>query len=492
MIADELMYIGGEWMESSSGERFDSMNPATGEVIGTVPRGNAEDIAAAVRAAKEAFPAWRDTAPEERGRWLLRIAAGIRENADELAMLLATESGHYLGKAKGLVEFTAQNVEFHAGLADKARGGTIPTGPGRLAMTRLEPVGVTGHLVPWNYPLFLITRSVAPAIALGNTAVVKPATYTPLIALALARVMENIGLPAGVLNVVTGPGNVAGAALSEHPNVRSITFTGSVETGQRVMQAAVANMTKLTLELGGKTPVLIFPDVDVETATEVAMQGILSRCGQVCISGSRLLVHDDIYDEVVARLAERFAAVKLGDSLDANTEMGPIISAQQRTRVEEYVEIGKSEGAILVAGGARPDDESLQKGYFYLPTLFADVNNDMRIAQEEIFGPVLVAIRFRDEDEAVQIANDSDFGLAAAVWCNDTTTAMRVATRLDAGGIFVNEWIGEDFKAPHGGYKLSGIGRENGFECIAQYTEVKHIAVNLLDNKSENWCDAPL
>jgi len=492
MIADELMYIGGEWMESSSGERFDSMNPATGEVIGTVPRGNAEDIAAAVRAAKEAFPAWRDTAPEERGRWLLRIAAGIRENADELAMLLATESGHYLGKAKGLVEFTAQNVEFHAGLADKARGGTIPTGPGRLAMTRLEPVGVTGHLVPWNYPLFLITRSVAPAIALGNTAVVKPATYTPLIALALARVMENIGLPAGVLNVVTGPGNVAGAALSEHPNVRSITFTGSVETGQRVMQAAVANMTKLTLELGGKTPVLIFPDVDVETATEVAMQGILSRCGQVCISGSRLLVHDDIYDEVVARLAERFAAVKLGDSLDANTEMGPIISAQQRARVEEYVEIGKSEGAILVAGGARPDDESLQKGYFYLPTLFADVNNDMRIAQEEIFGPVLVAIRFRDEDEAVQIANDSDFGLAAAVWCNDTTTAMRVATRLDAGGIFVNEWIGEDFKAPHGGYKLSGIGRENGFECIAQYTEVKHIAVNLLDNKSENWCDAPL
>ena len=492
MSADELMYVGGEWVESSSGERAESENPATGEVIGTVPRGNAEDIAAAVAAAQDAFPAWRDTAPEERGRWLLKIAAGIRDNAEDLAMLLAIESGHYLGKAQDLVEFTAQNVEFHAGLADKARGATIPTGPGRLAMTRLEPVGVTGHLIPWNYPLFLITRSVAPAIVLGNTAVVKPATYTPLIALALAKVIEAVGLPAGVFNVVTGPGDVAGAALAEHPDVRSITFTGSVETGQLVMQAAVPNMTKLTLELGGKTPVLIFPDVEVETACEVAMQGILSRAGQVCISGSRLLVHDDIYDKVVARLAQRFAQVKLGDSLDASTQMGPMVSEAQRARVEQYVEIGKNEGAELVAGGARPDDEALQKGYFYLPTLFANVTNDMRIAQEEIFGPVLAVIRFSDEHEAVQIANDSDFGLAAAVWCNDTTTAMRVATRLEAGGVYVNEWIGEDFKAPHGGHKLSGIGRENGFECIDQYTEIKHIVVNLLDKKPENWCDAPL
>lgn len=491
MGADKLMYIGGEWVEASSGERFDSENPATGEILGSVPKGTPADIDAAVAAASKAFPAWRDTDPDARGRWLLKLAAAIRQHADDLALLLARESGHYIGKAKGLIEFTAQNVEFHAGLADKARGCSIPTGPGRLALTRLEPVGVTGHIVPWNYPLFLITRSVAPALALGNTAVIKPATPTSLIAIALAEIVESIGLPPGVFNVVTGPGSSAGSALAGHPDVRSITFTGSVETGRRVMEAAVPNMTKLTLELGGKSPVIIFPDVDIETATEVAMQGVLSRCGQVCIAGTRLFVHADIYDPVVARLAERFAAVKLGDSLDPQTQMGPLVSADQLRIVERYVAIGKQE-ARLVVGGARPDDPALQKGYYYLPTLFADVTNSMRIAQEEIFGPVLCVIKWSEEDEVVAQANDSAFGLAAAIWCNDTTKAIRTATRLESGGVFVNEWIGEDFKAPHGGYKLSGIGRENGFECISQYTEVKHIAINLLDKKPENWCDAPL
>ena len=491
MDADKLMYIGGEWVEASSGERFDSENPATGEVLGSVPKGTPADIDAAVAAALSAFPAWRDTDPDARGRWLLKLAAAIRRNAGDLALLLAKESGHYIGKAQGLVEFTAQNVEFHAGLADKARGCSIPTGPGRLALTRLEPVGVTGHIVPWNYPLFLITRSVAPALALGNTAVIKPATPTSLIAIALAEIVDGIGLPPGVFNVVTGPGSSTGAALSSHPDVRSITFTGSVETGRRVMEAAVPNMTKLTLELGGKSPVIIFPDVDIETATEVAMQGALSRCGQVCIAGTRLFVHAGIYDAVVSRLAERFAAVRLGDSLDPQTQMGPLVSADQLRIVERYVAIGKQE-ARLVVGGARPDDPALQKGYYYLPTLFADVTNSMRIAQEEIFGPVLSAIKWSDEDEVVAQANDSAFGLAASVWCNDTTKAIRTATRLESGGVFVNEWIGEDFKAPHGGYKLSGIGRENGFECISQYTEVKHIAINLLDKKPENWCDAPL
>ncbi len=492
MSTDKLMYIGGEWVESSSGQRFASENPATGEQLGTVPRGNGDDIAVAVAAAAEAFPAWRDTPPDARGRWLLQVAAALRARADELARLLATESGHYLGKAQGLVEFTAQNVEFHAGLADKARGATIPTGPGRLALTRLEPVGVTGHIVPWNYPLFLITRSVAPAIALGNTAVVKPAEQTPLMAVALAEVIDEVGLPAGVFNVVTGFGEEAGAPLAAHPDVRSITFTGSVETGQLVMRAAAAHMAKLTLELGGKTPVIVFPDADVATVVEATMQGILSRCGQVCIAGSRLLVHDDLYDEVLERLVERFGQVKLGDMLDPATQMGPLVSQEQLERVEEYVEIGQQEGAKVLVGGSRPDDPELQKGYFYLPTILGNATNDMRIAQEEIFGPVLVAIRWRDEDEAIGMANDSPYGLAAAIWCKDITRALRVATRLEAGGVFVNEWIGEDFKAPHGGYKLSGIGRENGFECIEHYTETKHIAISLEDEKSENWCDAPL
>jgi acyl-CoA reductase-like NAD-dependent aldehyde dehydrogenase len=487
-----LMYIDGQWVEGNSGRRAESENPATGEVIGTVPQGNAEDVAAAVAAAKAAFGAWRDTEPDERGRWLLKIAAAIRDNAEELALLLARESGHYLAKAQGMVEFTARNVEFHAGLADKARGGSIPTGPGRLALTRLEPVGVTGHIVPWNYPLFLITRSVAPALALGNTAVVKPATPTPLIALALAEVVDGIGLPPGVFNVVTGPGSSAGAALAGHPDVSSITFTGSVETGQSVMQAAVPNMTKLTLELGGKSPVIVFPDVDLDTVCRVAMQGALSRCGQVCIAGTRLFLHEDIHDEAVAKLAECFRQVRVGDTFDPATDMGPLVSREQLEIVERYVEIGKQEGAEVAAGGERPDDPALQNGYFYLPTLLVNVTNDMRVAQEEIFGPVLSVIKWRDEEEVVAAANDSPFGLAAAVWCNDTTRALRTATRLEAGGVFVNEWIGEDFKAPHGGYKLSGIGRENGFECISQYTEIKHIAVSLLDEKPENWCDAPL
>lgn len=492
MSVDKLMYIGGQWVESQSGERFGSENPATGEILGTVPRGNAADIAAAVAAASAAFPGWRDTPPDERGRWLLKLAAALRDHAEELAYLLAQESGHYLSKAWGLVEFTAQNLEFYAGMADKARGATIPTGPGRLALTRLEPVGVTGHIIPWNYPLFLVSRSGAPALALGNTVVVKPAEQTPLIAIAFARLVEEVGFPEGVFNVVTGYGEEAGAPLSAHPDVRSLTFTGSVPTGQLVMRAAAANMTKVCLELGGKSPVIIFPDVDVETASEVAMQGVLSRCGQVCIAGSRLFVHRDIHDQVVARLMERFAGVRLGDTLDMETEMGPLVSREQLERVAEYVAVGQQEGARLVAGGQQPEDPQLRRGHYYLPTLFTEVTNDMRIAQEEIFGPVLCVLPWEDEDDVVRQANDSPYGLAAAVWCNDATRALRTATRLEAGGVFVNEWLGEDFRAPHGGYKLSGLGREDGFECIPHYTEVKHIAINLLAEKAESWCDAPL
>jgi aldehyde dehydrogenase (NAD+) len=322
--------------------------------------------------------------------------------------------------------------------------------------------------------------------------VVKPAEQTPLITVAFAEIVEEVGLPAGVFNVVTGFGEEAGAPLSAHPDVRSLTFTGSVATGQIVMKAAAEHMAKLCLELGGKSPVIIFPDVEVETATEVAMQGVLSRCGQVCIAGSRFFVHRAIHDQVVARLAERFAEVKLGDTLDPATEMGPLVSREQLERVAEYVAIGQREGAKLLVGGARPDDPQLQKGHFYLPTLFVDVTNDMRIAREEIFGPVLCVLPWDDEEEVIRQANDSPYGLAAAVWCNDTTKAIRTATRLEAGGVFVNEWLGEDFKAPHGGYKLSGIGREDGLECIPHYTEVKHIAINLLAEKPENWCDAPL
>lgn len=487
------MLIDGEWVDAASGERFDSLNPATGEPIGTAPRARAEDVDKAVKAAKRAFyEVWQKKDADERGRILLKIASLIRENAERLVEVHTKESGHCIRKSRDLVEATARTFEFHAGLADKVRGDTIPLPGERLSFTRLEPLGVTGHIVPWNYPLFVMARSCAPALALGNTVVVKPSEETPLVTLELARIMQEADLPEGVFNVVTGYGPEAGAPLASHPDVEGITFTGSVETGKKVAKMTADHVAKVCLELGGKTPIIIFPDTDLDQAEEATLQGILSRAGQVCIATSRLLVHKEIHDEFVERLAGRMKNVKIGDPLDEQTEMGPLISQRQLDKVVHYVELGLKEGAKLVVGGRRPEEPQLQKGFFYLPTILDEVDNRMKVAQEEIFGPVLCVITFETEEEAVRVANEVRYGLAASIWTSDIKRAMRMARDIEAGAVFVNDWVAEYVQAPHGGFKESGILRENGLECIVNYTRVKNTVVNLKERLEENWFEAPL
>ncbi|HID10483.1 MAG TPA: aldehyde dehydrogenase [Candidatus Latescibacteria bacterium] len=491
-MADYKMLIGGRWVEAASGERFTSISPATGEPVGTAPRGGAEDVYRAVREAKRAFEAWRRTDADERGRILLKIAGRLRERSEDLARLLAVESGHYIGKARALVEGTAKVFEFHAGLADKVRGDVIPVPGERISFTRLEPLGVTAHIVPWNYPLFVMARSCAPALALGNTVVVKPSEETPLVTLELARMIQEAGVPDGVFNVVTGYGPEAGAPLASHPDVEGITFTGSVETGRKVMQMAAGHVAKVCLELGGKTPLIVFPDADLGQALEAALQGILSRAGQICIATSRLLLHREVHDRFVDELAERMREVKVGDPLDEETQMGPIVSQRQLDKIVRYVRIGTEEGAKLVAGGRRPDDPALQKGFYYLPTLLAEVDPGMRVAQDEIFGPVLCVIPWEDEGEMIGMANGVRYGLAASIWTRNIKKALRVAGELEAGAVFVNDWIAEYVQAPHGGYKKSGILRENGLECIVNYTRVKNTVVQLGERLEETWFEAPL
>ena len=491
-MADYKMLIGGRWVEAASGERFTSISPATGEPVGTAPRGGAEDVYRAVREAKRAFEAWRRTDADERGRILLKIAGRLRERSEDLARLLAVESGHYIGKARALVEGTAKVFEFHAGLADKVRGDVIPVPGERISFTRLEPLGVTAHIVPWNYPLFVMARSCAPALALGNTVVVKPSEETPLVTLELARMIQEAGVPDGVFNTVTGYGPEAGAPLASHPDVEGITFTGSVETGRKVMQMAAGHVAKVCLELGGKTPLIVFPDADLGQALEAALQGILSRAGQICIATSRLLLHREVHDRFVDELAERMREVKVGDPLDEETQMGPIVSQRQLDKIVRYVRIGTEEGAKLVAGGRRPDDPALQKGFYYLPTLLAEVDPGMRVAQDEIFGPVLCVIPWEDEGEMIGMANGVRYGLAASIWTRNIKKALRVAGELEAGAVFVNDWIAEYVQAPHGGYKKSGILRENGLECIVNYTRVKNTVVQLGERLEETWFEAPL
>ena len=486
------MLIGGKWVDAASGERFTSISPATGEPVGTAPRGGAEDVESAVRKAKRAFRAWKDTDADERGRLLLRVASLIRERSEHLARLLAVESGHYIRKARALVEGTARVFEFHAGLADKVRGDVIPVPGERISFTRLEPLGVTAHIVPWNYPLFVMARSCAPALALGNTVVVKPSEETPLVTLELARIIQEAGVPDGVFNVVTGYGPEAGAPLASHPDVEGITFTGSVETGKEVMRMASGHVAKVCLELGGKTPLIVFPDAEVDQAVEAALQGILSRAGQVCIATSRLLVHRELHGRFVEELAGRMEEVRLGDPLDEDTQMGPIISQRQLDKIVRYVDSGVQEGAKLVTGGRRPEDPVLRRGFYYLPTLLDEVGPDMKVAQDEIFGPVLCVIPWEDEEEMLETANGVRYGLAASVWTRDIKKALRTARELEAGVVFVNDWVAEYVQAPHGGYKESGILRENGLECIVNYTRVKNTVVQLKERLEETWWDAPL
>lgn len=477
----EKMFVGGQWIASSDGKYRDDVNPFDQAVIAQVPLATEDDARQAIAAAHKAFvdPAWAKMDPAERGRLLRKVAALIYERADEIARTETLDNGKTLREAKGDVLYAAQTFEYYAGLTDKLEGTVIPVPGPRFNYTRKEPLGVTVHIIPWNYPFQLGCRSVAPALAAGNTVVAKPASETPLSFLKLAKVMEDAGVPKGVFNVVTGSGATLGPVLVGAAETKGVVVTGSVPTGMEVLKTAAEKIVPVTLELGGKSPNIVFPDANLDKAVKGAAFGIFMNAGQMCWAGSRLLVHESIHDRFVADLAKFAGTWKLGNGLDKDARMGPLVSQKHRESVMRYVEAGKHEGATLALGGAPPSDPALANGSFLAPTIFTDVNPKMRVFREEIFGPVLTVTKFGNDDEALQLANAVDFGLYAGVWTKDLNRAHRFAAELESGQVAINEYPVTFPQTPFGGFKQSGIGHEQGLGAMQFYTRTKSVMVNL-------------
>lgn len=476
------MLVGGEWVDSLSGETFESINPYTGRVWAEVPRAKEADIDAAVYAAREAFDEgpWGRMTGTQRARLMRRLAELMEENADFIAEVESTDNGKLLREMGGQLKALPEWYYYFAGAADKIQGETIPSDkPNFFVYTRREPVGVVGAILPWNSPLLLLTFKLAPALAAGCTFVMKTAEQTPASALEFAKLFEEAGFPPGVFNVVTGYGPDAGSALVRHPEVDKVAFTGSTETGISIMQGAAEHLAKVTLELGGKSPNIVFGDADLEAAANGVVSGIFAATGQTCIAGSRLLVHEDVHDELLRRLIGKAQDIKLGDPLDMKTEMGPVAFEEQRDKILGYIDLGREEGATVACGGGRPDEAGLQDGYFVEPTILTGADRTMRVAKEEIFGPVLTVMSFKDEEEATRQANDTRYGLAAGLWTKDLQRAHRMAHAIKAGTVWVNSYRTISFNAPFGGYKMSGLGKENGLEGLNEYTNVKSVWVEL-------------
>jgi aldehyde dehydrogenase (NAD+) len=474
------LFINGEWKESAGGKSIEVINPATEEVITTVASAEQSDVDAAVAAARAALDGpWGRMSARERGRIVWKIGELLMQRADEIARLETLHNGKPIFESRQIeVPAAAECFQYYAGWADKIQGETIPVKGNHLTYTLREPIGVVAAIVPWNFPLLLTAWKVAPALACGNTVVIKPASQTPLTALALAEVGAEAGLPPGVLNVITGPGSSVGRMIVEHPGIDKIAFTGDTKTGKQIMRDASGTLKKITLELGGKSPNIVLADADLDAALRGATTGIFYGKGEVCAAGSRLLVDKSIKDEFIDKVAARAKKMVPGDPLDPKTRLGAISSKKQLEGDLRYIEIARQEGATLVAGGGRADIGT-GKGYFLQPTVFADVTPAMTIAREEVFGPVLAAIEFADVDEAIARANDSDYGLAAAVWTRDIKKAHYVARRLQAGTVWVNTYNVYDTAAPFGGYKQSGFGREMSMHALEHYTQVKSVWVDL-------------
>ena len=477
------MLIGGEWVESASGKTFSVETPAKrGQIVAEAPRGGAEDVDRAVRAAAAAFPAWRSVAPRDRGRLLQRIADDVEAHVDDLARTLATETGNAIRtQARPEAKSVADVFRYFGGLGGELKGETIPLGESYLSYTRREPYGVVAAIVPWNVPILIAAWKIAPALVAGNTVVLKPSANAPLAVLELARICE-AHLPKGVLNVVTGTGEEIGNPLAEHPLVAKISFTGHTDTGKAVLRKAADRLIPVTLELGGKSPQILFPDaVDDRTVDGVIAAMRFARQGQSCTAGSRLFLHESVYDGFLERLAAKLATFKVGDPLDEANDMGAIVSGQQFDKVTEYIGDGIGQrGARAVIGGLPPKDGPLAEGYYIEPTVIANARSDWRIAREEIFGPVLVAIPWSDEAEVVRLANETHYGLAAYIWTRDIGKALRTAHAIDAGWIQVNQGLGQLVGQPYGGFKQSGMGRENSLEgMLESYTQRKSVTVNL-------------
>ncbi len=475
------MLVAGDWRESSDGAHSSVLDPSNNEVVAEVPRGTREDARAAVGAAREAFrsPDWREIDSSKRGRILTKLAGLIRENSEELARLETLSEGKTLRESKGDVAWAARAFEYFAGLADKVEGETIPVPPKRLNYTMKEPLGVTVHIVPWNYPIALAARSVAPALAAGNTVVVKPSEVTPLTALKLGELAVKAGAPKGVVNVVTGSGAEVGSALVSDKDVDGITFTGSAETGRQVMEAAAKNITHVLMELGGKNPHIVFPDADLPKAVVAVKDGIFTNAGQMCWAGSRAFIQESIYEGFVNDLATKTRALRLGPGSEEKTEMGPVVSRARQETVLGFIKDGVQEGAKLLCGGKKPGDSRLGRGNFVEPTIFEDVTGEMRIGCDEVFGPVLSITKFKTLDEVVAMANATDYGLYGGVWTSNVKTAHEVASRLEVGGVAINEYLVTFPQTPFGGYKDSGIGHENGIKALSYYTRTKNVSVNL-------------
>jgi betaine-aldehyde dehydrogenase len=475
------MYINGEWVESVSGKTMPAINPANGEQIAVITEGTAADVDAAVAAAKEAFynGPWGSTPAQGRAELLLKLAARIEANAEEMAELEMRDNGKPLRETEYDVADAVACLRYYAGLCRTPKGQTYDVADPMQAMTVREPVGVCGLITPWNYPLLMGMWKIAPALAAGNCIVYKPASVTCLSSIRLFELIDEVGFPEGVANLVLGPGSALGARLAEHPDVDKVGFTGGTDTGRSIMKAATGNLKKLSLELGGKSPCVVFEDADLETAVDWALFAIFSNQGQVCSAGSRLLLQESIHDRFVERLAERAKKIKVGPGDMEGVEMSAMVSESHMNKVLDYIAVGKAEGATVACGGNRITDGDLAKGFFIEPTIFTGCTSDMRIVQEEIFGPVLAVLKFKDEADAVRLANDSIYGLAGGVFTRDGARGLRFIKKLRAGITWINAYHPTYCEAPWGGYKQSGIGRDLGTYGFDEYTEVKQININL-------------
>lgn len=475
------MFIDGEWCESASGRWLETKNPYTGKAWAVIPRGNAEDIDRAVQAANRAFVGgpWAAMHPSDRGVLLNRVAELIAANAERLAELEVRDNGKLKVEMLGQMKYLPRWFQYYGGLADKIEGRMPPTDKkGMLHYVSYEPIGVVGAITPWNSPLLLTVWKIAPALAAGNTVVIKPSEFASTSLLALVELFEQAGFPKGVINVVTGLGAETGEPLVEHPFVDRIAFTGGNLAGRKIYEAAARQFKRVSLELGGKSPNIVFGDAGIEDAVKGVISGIFAASGQTCMAGSRLLLHSSIHDAFLKRLVEIMASARLGDPNSPDTDVGPVATEQQLQKVLDYIKLAEEEGARCILGGRRAARPECGEGWFVEPTIFADVTNDMRIAREEVFGPILSVIKFDSDDEAVAIANDTPFGLAAGLWTTDLARAMTLPKRLRAGTVWVNAYRVVSYLSPFGGFKESGIGRENGIEAIYEYLEAKSVFIN--------------
>ena len=475
------MYVGGEWVDAGSGDYFESDNPYLGEPWALIPRGTAADADRAVRAAHAAFTSgeWPRLTASRRGALLRRLGDLIIEKSAELAEIEVRDNGKLYAEMSAQCAYMAQWYHYYGGLADKIEGSVLPTDkPETFNYTRYEPLGVVVAIIPWNSPLLLMAWKLAPALAAGNTVVVKPSEFTSASALEFMKLVEAAGFPPGVVNVVTGFGADVGAPLIEHPLVRKVAFTGSDATGQRVYESAARGMKRVSMELGGKSPNIVFEDADLDNAIKGVISGIFAATGQTCIAGSRLLVQQSIHDQFLDKLVAFAKTAKMGNPMSKDTQIGPVTNKPQLEKILKYIDIARGEGAQAVLGGSRASRPECGNGWFVEPTIFSGVRNSMRIAQEEVFGPVLAVIPFTDDEEAIAIGNDVVYGLAAGVWTQNIRRALMMAEKLQAGTVWVNTYRAVSYLSPFGGYKRSGLGRESGQEMIKEYLQVKSVWIS--------------